>query len=155
MLKPGNLAPDFDAETTAGGKFQLSAERGHIVVIYFFPRAFTPACNVETKGFRDNYPELHALGVEVVGVSTDPIARSCRFAEKHQVRFPMISDGDKMISRAYGVLWPLLPMAQRVTFVIDPFGIVRGVFHHEFQISKHLDEVVKFARDLASRTRSD
>ena len=155
MLKPGNLAPDIDAETTAGRTFRLSAERGHIVVLYFFPRAFTPACNVETAGFRDNYPELHSLGVEVVGVSTTPLARTCQFAEKHQVTFPMISDGDRVISKSYGVLWPLLPLAQRVTFVIDPFGIVRGVFHHEFQISKHLDEVVKFAKDLASRTRSD
>jgi peroxiredoxin Q/BCP len=155
MLKPGSFAPDIDADTSTGGKFRLSAERGHIVVLYFFPRAFTPACTVETQGFRDNYGELHALGVEVVGVSTDPIARSCRFAEKHQVKFPMISDVDRVISKAFGVLWPLLGIAQRVTFVIDPFGIVRAVFHHEFQVSKHLDEVVKFARDLASRTRSD
>lgn len=155
MLKAGSLAPDFDAETTAGGQFHLAAERGHIVVIYFFPRAFTPACTVETQGFRDNYADLKSVGAEVVGISTDQLARQCRFAEKHQVRFPMIGDPDKDIARAYGVLWPLLPMAKRVTFVVDPFGIIRGVFHHEFQVSKHLDEVVSFARDLASRNRSD
>ncbi|MEO8799901.1 MAG: peroxiredoxin [Polyangiaceae bacterium] len=150
MLKSGSLAPDFDAETTSGARFHLAAERGKVIVIYFFPRAFTPNCTVETKGFRDNYKELSDVGVEVVGISTDPLARQCRFAETHQVRFPMIGDSEKQISRAYGVLWPLLPLAQRVTFVVDPFGIIRGVFHHEFQVSKHLDEVVRFARELAA-----
>lgn len=54
----------------------------------------------------------------------------------------MIGDADRSISEAFGVLWPLLGKARRVTFVIDAAGIIRGVFHHEIQVTKHIDEAL-------------
>jgi peroxiredoxin Q/BCP len=55
-----------------------------------------------------------------------------------------VADHDKAISRAYGVLWPGLPFDKRVTFIIDEKGVVQAVFRHEFQVVKHLDDVLRF-----------
>jgi peroxiredoxin Q/BCP len=148
MLKVGERAPDFSAESTTGKPVSLQALRGQPVVIYFYPKAFTPLCSAEARKFRDNYPEIQALGAEVIGVSVDTHDVQCRFAVEQGVKFPLIPDHDKAVSRLFGVLWPLLPIDKRVTFVIDAEGVVRAVFHHEIQVLKHLDEVVAFLTKL-------
>jgi thioredoxin-dependent peroxiredoxin len=76
----------------------------------------------------------------VIGISTDAHQTQCDFAKSLDVSFPMIGDSDRAISKAYGVSWPLLGVDRRVTFVIDAEGVVRGVFNHELQIGKHLEE---------------
>jgi thioredoxin-dependent peroxiredoxin len=153
MLKVGTPAPPLRAQTTLGVHFELADVRGKLVVLYFFRRAFTPNCTVETKGFRDNYPDLRALGALVVGVSTDDLETQCRFAAEHRVSFPMIADTDRVISQAYDVFFPLLPVSHRVTYVIDREGTIAGVFNHEFAVVRHLDEVLRFVRQLAAGGR--
>lgn len=148
MLAPGDPAPALEATSHDGRHVSLASLRGRIVVVYFFPKAFTAGCTIETKGFRDNYPELRDLGVEVIGVSTDPPATQCEFAKAHSVSFPMIGDGDKDIARRFEVLWPLVGVAKRVTLVVDEAGIIRHVFRHEFQVSKHLDDVLRAVRKM-------
>lgn len=149
VLKVGTPAPQFLGRTTRGGSISLRELHDRIVVLYFFRKAFTRNCTVETKGFRDNHPELVAIGAEVVGVSCDDMPTQCRFAEAHGVGFPMIADDDRTISRAYDVFFPVLPLAHRVTYVIDRQGVIAGVFNHEFAVTRHLDEVVRFVRTLA------
>jgi peroxiredoxin Q/BCP len=151
MLAVGQHAPPFSAPTTQGNTLSSDELRGRIAVVYFFRKAFTRNCTVETKGFRDNHDELRALGAEVVGVSSDAFPRQCAFAEAHGVTFPMIADPDRAIARAYDVLFTFLPLAHRVTYVIDRDGRIAGVFHHEFQVNKHLDEVLRFVRKLAGK----
>lgn len=147
MLDVGQKAPDFTADASDGRRLRLSELRGKVVVLYFFPAAFTPGCTAETNRFRDNYADIQALGAEVVGVSTDGFEDQCRFAKAQAVTFPMVGDAGGYISRDYGVLWPLIRRDKRVTFVIDAEGIVRARFHHEFQVSKHLDDVLAFLRE--------
>lgn len=148
MLRVGDSAPPFSALTTDGSEFSLSLVRGTAVILYFFHKAFTPNCTVETKGFRDNYGELKQLGFVVVGISTDAYETQCRFATKHNVTYPMIADEDLSITRAYSVLWPIIPYARRVAYVLDETHVVRAVFRHEFQANRHLDEVMRFAREF-------
>ena len=143
MLKVGDAAPDFEAVTSDGRRIRLSDLRGRPVVLYFFPKAFTPICTTETIRFRDNYAELQRFGAEVIGISTDGLDTQCRFAMRHEVTFPLIGDDDRRICREYGVLWALIPLAKRVTFVVDEQGLIERVLHHEFQVSKHLDGVVQ------------
>jgi thioredoxin-dependent peroxiredoxin len=143
VLKVGDHAPDFEARASDGRHIRLSDLRGRPVVVYFFPKAFTPNCTREAMRFRDNYPELKGLGAEVLGISTDGLDTQCRFATRHEVTFPLIGDDDRTICRDYGVLWSLIPLAKRVTFVIDERGEIELVLHHEFQISKHLDGVLR------------
>ncbi|MET0341902.1 MAG: peroxiredoxin [Polyangiales bacterium] len=146
MLKVGSQAPYFVARSVDGRVISMKALSGTPLILYFFHKAFTPNCTVETKGFRDNYEELRTYGYEVVGVSTDSEETQCRFAAQHEVTFPMVGDSDRTISRLYDVLWPLIPFARRVTYVLDPQQTILAMFRHEFQASKHLDEVLRFAR---------
>src|SRR5882724_415842 len=139
MLKVGDEAPDFAAETTDGRHLHLADLRGRAVIIYFFPRAFTAGCTVETNRFRDNYDELQALGAEVIGISPDEHEKQCRFAASMRTTFPLIGDATQAISQSYDVLGRILPGNKRVTYVIDEAGRVAAVFHHEPQVTRHLD----------------
>ncbi len=155
MLKVGDIAPEIRAVTTDGSTFVLSKQDGLCTVVYFYPKAFTPNCTVETRRFRDNYAEIALAGASIVGVSTDDGKTQCRFAEEMRTPFPLIADHDRTISRAYDVLWPLLGMARRATYVIAPDRTILAVFRHELQVIKHRDEVLRFvhARLEALRAR--
>jgi peroxiredoxin Q/BCP len=143
MLSVGALAPEFEADATDGRRLSLTQLRGKAVVLYFFPKAFTPICTRETVRFRDNYAELTALGAEVIGVSSDPFETQCEFGRSQSVPFPLLADPDRRICSAYGVLWPLVLRARRITFVIGETGRIELVLNHEFQVSKHLDGVLQ------------
>ena len=147
MLKVGDTAPPFVARATDGRIVSLANYAGRALIVYFFHKAFTPNCTIETKGFRDNYGELAELGFEVIGISTDSTATQCRFASRHGVSYPMIGDETRAIARAYDVLWPLIPFARRVAYVLDRNHKIVAAFRHEFQASRHLDEVLRFARE--------
>lgn len=67
MLKVGDPAPALSAVTSDGKTVDLSALRGKRVVLFFFPKAFTLGCTIETRRFRDHYSEIAGLGAEVVG----------------------------------------------------------------------------------------
>jgi peroxiredoxin Q/BCP len=141
-------APSFSAHASNGAMIRLEDYRGKYLVLYFYPKSFTPGCTHETILFRDNYGELQALGAEVLGVSRDTQVVQCSFADRYEVRFPILSDENGEICRAYAVDRRLWPVAKRVTFLIDPEGIVVARFTHELRISAHLSDVIAALREL-------
>lgn len=92
MLRVGEAAPPFQAPSTLGRDVSLVEHRGRLVVLYFFRRAFTRNCTVETRGFRDNHAELRELGADVIGVSPDDFPTQCAFAKASDVSFPLVAD---------------------------------------------------------------
>jgi len=149
-IEVGDLAPEFSARTTDGRNISLASFRGRYLVLYFYPKAFTPGCTKEARRFRDNHAEIRELGAEVVGVSLDEPTVQCEFAERQKLAFPLIADSSRTVSTAYGVLRRFLPITKRVTFVIDPDGKVAARFEHELQVNKHLDNVLRFLREAKS-----
>jgi peroxiredoxin Q/BCP len=146
MLKVGSHAPHFSSPASDGSVVSLAALAGRSAVIYFFHKAFTPNCTNELKGFRDNYDDLRRLGFEVIGISTDTLATQCEFAVRYAVSHPMVGDPSRVIAARYDVLWPLLPLARRVAYILDEEHRIVAAFRHEFQVSRHLDEILTFAR---------
>jgi thioredoxin-dependent peroxiredoxin len=146
MLGAGDVAPAFRARTTTNEEVSLASYRGKWLVLYFYPRAFTPGCTRETIAFRDHQEEIRSLGAEIVGVSRDTHTLQCEFAERHRLRFPLIADHDGVISRAYDAVHPLFGRGRRVTYVIDPEGRIARRIAHEVRIHLHLEEVVDFLR---------
>jgi thioredoxin-dependent peroxiredoxin len=123
MVAVGETAPEFEAVNQDGSPFKLSSLRGAPVVLYFYPRADTPGCTIESKGFRDHYPEFRAKKVQVVGVSVDDCPDQKAFAEKYGLPFPLIADRTKEVATKYGVLAPQ-GHARRVSFFLDSHGKV-------------------------------
>jgi len=148
--------PEIDAVTSTGVRFRLSDRKENLcTIVFFFPKAFTPGCTVETRRFRENYAELALLGARIVGVSTDDHDTQCLFAKEMRTPFPMIGDDGKSIARAYGVLWPILERAMRVTFVIDDARRIVSVIHHELNIVQHRDEVLRVLERMRSKRRDE
>lgn len=143
-LKVGDRAPEISAKTNQGSTFVLSEQKGLCTVVYFFPKAFTPHCTRETRTFTDNFNEVLLAGANLVGVSTDEFDTQCRFAGALQVPFPLIADTDKRIAKAFDVLWPLVGLARRYTFVIGDDMKIEAIFHHEFDVNQHRDDVLSF-----------
>jgi peroxiredoxin len=162
MLKVGDAAPGIDAVGSDGKRFVLAEQPGLCTVIYFFPKAFTPGCTAETKDFRRNFVELDLAGASVVGVSTDDGTTQCRFAESLGAPFPILPDPQREICRAYDVLWPIVGLARRVTYVVGRPAdgttgrVVEAVFHHELKVEAHLADVLRFvaAKFAGSRPKA-
>ena len=144
MVTVGDIAPDFEAVDCQGRKVSLSALRGRPVVLFFFPKAFTIGCTIEIRAFRDNYSRIRSLGAELIGVSVDSVKTQCEFASKEDITFTLIGDESRAISQPFGVLWPMLNVDRRVTYIIDERGAVEHVIHHEVKVYRHLDDVLQY-----------
>ena len=154
MLAIDGNAPNIDAPSSLG-PFRLSEHGGRLcTVVYFFPKAFTPGCTRETERFRDDYNELRLAGAALVGISTDDHETQCKFAGSLRTTFPMIGDVDGAIAAAFDVRWPLVGLAQRVTYVLSPTRVVLGAFHHELSIEKHRIDVLTFVDALFQERRA-
>lgn len=142
MLKVGDTAPDFEAVDQAGKRVTLDdLVKDSGIVLYFYPKDFTPVCTAEACLFRDAGSELADAGLRVVGVSTDESESHARFAEKHRITFPLLSDPDKQIQKSYEARQVLGLLPKRVTYVIDTNKKIRAVFHNELSAGKHLAAV--------------
>jgi len=122
----GQAAPDFKLQDQNGKWHTLAEQHGKWVVLYFYPKDFTPGCTTEVCQFRDDVLKLHKAHAEVFGVSLDDVKSHADFAEKYHVPFPLLSDHDQVVAKAYGVLTFSQKMnmsyAKRETFLIDPRG---------------------------------
>lgn len=144
MLTVGDMAPQFATTDCRGQLVDLSEYRGRQkVVLFFFPKAFTPACTLEVRNFRDNYDRIRGLNAELIGVSVDKLEKNCKFAESENLQFRLIGDESRAISEAYGVVWPVLRIDRRATFVIGEDGRIEDVIHHEIQVYRHLEDVLE------------
>ncbi|HET6546047.1 MAG TPA: peroxiredoxin [Rhodanobacteraceae bacterium] len=120
----GRSAPDFKLQDQKGAWHTLAQYRGRWVVLYFYPKDFTPGCTTEVCTFRDDIIALHKAGAEVLGVSLDDVASHAEFAKKYHVPFPLLSDATQVVAKTYGVLATHggMSYARRETFLIDPSG---------------------------------
>lgn len=153
MLNVGDPAPDFEAPCGDGRQLRLRDFRGRRhVVLYFFPRDFTPGCTKEACSFRDRRAEIATLEAEVVGISFDTAEQHAAFANQYSLPYPLVSDTDGRIAAKYGVTrlggWISWLPPKRITFVIDKKGTVRHVIQSEFSIDRHIDEAIDTLRGL-------
>lgn len=152
-LKPGDKAPAFSALTDGGGKLALNDLKGKPFVLYFYPKDDTTGCTKEACDFRDNLPQFKKLGVAVIGVSKDSVARHDKFKAKYDLPFPLISDEDGAICDRWGV-WVEKSMygrkyfgIERSTFLIDAKGIIRAAWR-KVSVTNHINEVILEAKKI-------
>ena len=148
-VKLGENAPSFEGLTADGSKLSLKDFIGKKnVVLYFYPKDDTPGCTKEACSFRDSIKSLEGLGTEIVGVSLDSVDSHKKFKEKYHLPFPLLSDKDKRIATAYGVLKEGGTSASRVTFIIDKKGKIAKIFP-KVDVNIHTSEVIAALEGLS------
>jgi glutaredoxin-dependent peroxiredoxin len=128
-LDVGSAAPDFTLMNQDRQPVTLSAQRGHPVVLAFFPAAFSSVCTKELCTFRDRLSTLNAAQARVFGISVDTFFTLKAFQSDQGLTFPLLSDFNKDVIRLYDVYNPdmigLKGIAKRAVFVVDAGGIIR------------------------------
>jgi peroxiredoxin Q/BCP len=149
-LAPGDPAPDFTLTTDRDTSLSLSDLRGRRVILYAYPAAMTPGCTTQACDFRDSLASLQKAGFEVVGISPDQPAKLAQFRERDAITFPLVSDPDKAVLRAYGAYGEKKNYGRTVqgvirsTFVIDRDGKIE----HALYNVKATGHVAKLRKDL-------
>jgi thioredoxin-dependent peroxiredoxin len=144
QVKVGDVAPDFKLPSNVGREISLSEFAGNkSVVLYFYPKDETMGCTKEACAFRDSYETFREQGAEVLGVSSDTVDSHEKFAEHHNLSFPLLSDPHGNVRKAYGVSSTFGFLPGRVTYVIDNLGIVRGIFNSQIHPEQHVKEALK------------
>jgi len=151
----GAAASDFTLPDQRGNEQRLSDYRGSWVVLYFYPRDNTPGCTKEACQFRDNTTELKKRGAAVLGISPQGTQSHQRFADKHELPFPLLADADCEVAQQFGVFREKQMFGKtglgiiRTTFLIDPEGNITERFDrvkvagHAAQILNRLDELTQ------------
>lgn len=145
-------APSFTLPDQDGKIHSLGDQRGHWVLLYFYPKDDTPGCTTESCGFRDQCTELKKHGVTVFGVSKDSVESHKKFSGKFAIPFPLLSDPQKSMIEAYGAwgekkfLGKTYDGILRISYLIDPEGKIAKVYE-KVKPEEHPAEVV---RDIAA-----
>ena len=155
----GKQAPDFCAAAVQEDKvidgFKLSSLKGKHVVLFFYPLDFTFVCPTELHAFSDKLEEFKKRGVEVVGVSVDSPYSHLAWLRTPKVKggiegvkYPLVSDLNKTISRDYDVLVEGRGIAYRGLFLIDKQGIVRHQVVNDLPLGRSVDETLRMVDAL-------
>ena len=125
----GSKAPDFTLMNENREPVTLSSQKGHPVVLAFFPAAFSGTCTKELCTFRDSMAKLNHANAQVFGISVDTFFTLAAFKKDQNLNFPLLSDFNKDVIQSYGAYNPdmigLKGIAKRSTFVIDKDGVIR------------------------------
>ncbi len=160
MLSEGDKAPDFTLSSDDGASYSLkealkssrgtdaTGGGGKAIVLYFYPKDSTPGCTREAQGFTEAKRKLAAAGATVVGVSKDSIKSHCGFRDKYALNFPLLSDPDLAVHRAYGAYGEKTMYGKKVlgtirsTFVIGADGKIARAWRN-VKVDGHVDAVIE------------
>ena len=148
LIQVGAPAPAFRGLTAEETPLTSEELRGRWLVLYFYPKAHTSGCTREGQAFNALLDEFEAANAVVVGVSTDKPGTLAKFRDKHGFRFTLLSDAEKEIAAAYGTLKEHGKSANRVTYLIDPEGIVRAVWP-KVRVDGHAEKVLARLKELS------
>lgn len=153
LLPVGATAPDVVGRDAEGHEVRLSAQRGKLVVVYFYPRDGTPGCTKEACAFRDAWTDLAKNDVVVIGVSSNSAESHAAFLREHKLPFALAPDESGAIGAAYGVakkLWGY----DRVSFLVGLDGRIAKVWP-DVDPAVHAHDVAAEAKRTATRSRAD
>ena len=145
----GDVAPDFKLRSQTGQEVSLKEFQGKPVILYFYPKDFTPGCTTEACAFRDSFEAFKEMGAEVIGVSTGTVESHEKFAREYNLPFKLLADEDGRVRELYGVPKSAAGMIPgRVTYVIDRMGVVRHVFDSLTHAERHVEEALRILKLL-------
>jgi peroxiredoxin Q/BCP len=147
LLAAGTAAPDVQGKDAKGQTQHLSDRKGHVSIVYFYPKDGTPGCTKEACAFRDTFDKFTQRGVTIFGVSRDDEASHAKFLAEHSLPFPLVADPSGSIQKAYGVPDRAPGLASRVTFLVAADGRIAKVWP-DVDPAVHADEVFQAIEQL-------
>ncbi len=148
MLSVGDKAPDFHVQNDIGETVSLKDFKGKKVILYFYPKDDTPGCTKEACGFRDLGKAFEKKNAVILGVSADTPESHTKFKRKYGIPFPLLSDTNKKVLRAYNVWKEKISFGKtskgivRTTYVISPDGTINRIFPN-VHVDGHIEEVLE------------
>lgn len=151
-LKIGDRIPSISLPNAQGQTVHLENFIGKKpLVIFFYPKNFTPGCTAEACAFRDSYQDFVELGAEVIGISSDTQESHQKFVNSQNLPYTLLSDEKQIARKAFGVPGNFLGLLPgRVTYIADLEGIIRHIFNSQLNASQHIHEALKVLRSLKS-----
>ena len=149
-------APNFTLPDQTNSLRSLEDYRGKWVVLYFYPKDDTPGCTTEACSFRDEYEYLQEQGIEILGVSKDSVKSHEKFAQKYDLKFPLLSDPNAETIKAYGSWGQKKFMGRefegilRQTYLINPEGKIAKEYP-KVTPKEHVVEIIKDFEALSSK----
>jgi len=152
-LKVGDTVPGFTLPDENGDNFVLqdvlSSGKYLYVVVFFYPKDFTPGCTTEVCSFRDSYAKFAATQTLIVGISADDAPSHQSFVSKYKLPFHLLCDAKGEVSKLLGVSKALLGLsAGRKTYLLDPTGKIIWLYEGLFTAGTHVSEALKKVEDL-------
>lgn len=144
-------APEFTLPDQNGKEMSLKDYRGKYVVLYFYPRADTPGCTIESCEFRDAHQKIEKVNAVVLGISPDQPKDQKKFEEKFNLPFTLLGDAEKKIAGIYGVIQEKNMYGKKVmgvartTFIIGPDGKIKNIFR-KVNPEGHAEEVLAYLK---------
>ena len=145
--------PNFSLPATGGTPFDLVAQAGKTVVIYFYPKDSTPGCPTQGQNFRDRHEQSAAANAVILGISRDSLKSHENFKTKQAFPFELGSDADEAVCNLFGVIKQKMMYGkqcrgiERSTFVIDGQGVLRREWRG-VKVPGHVEEVLAFVQSL-------
>ena len=150
LLAEGMKAPEFTLTRDGGETVTLAQYSGRKLVLFFYPKDFSPGCTTQACHFRDNYEDFTDLGAEVIGISSDSVESHKKFLDEYLLPFQLLSDEGGKVRKGYGSTKGFGYLPGRYTFIIDKEGIVRHIFTSETDMKKHIDEAQRVLQQIMS-----
>jgi peroxiredoxin Q/BCP len=148
-LSQGTQAPDFKLPSTEGRDLSLEEDfAGQALVLYFYPKDFTPGCTQEACSFQNQFSFFQETAVPVLGISPDSVETHRRFKEANQLEFILLSDRGGRVARKYHAQMPLINVTRRITYLLDDQHKIRAVFENMFNGARHAREMQQEIRRM-------
>lgn len=161
MIGLGNRFPAFEKKavvsTEYGKEFEVISsnayfKEGQWTVMFWWPKDFTFVCPTEIEGFNEISNKLGELRTNLIGASTDSEYVHLAWRQNHpglrDLHFPMLADTNKSLSESLGILEAEEKVAYRVTYIIDPEGIIRWVSAYDLNVGRNIEEVIRVLEAL-------
>ena len=141
----GQIAQDFSLFNDTGKLVKLSDFLGQNVVLYFYPKDFTPGCTQEACSLQDIAQVYRDHNIVILGVSYDSIKSHQQFKTKHRLSFQLLSDTDRQVSKLYGASTGIKNyfFPNRMTFLINTQGVIIKIFN-QVEVTGHAQEILKY-----------
>ena len=148
MIEEGESVPKFTINDAEGNKVKSTDFKGKKHVIYFYPKDFTPGCSTQADEFSINYKKFQDNGIEIIGISPDDTSSHKKFCIKMGIKYTLLSDIEKEVSKAFGV-WGMKKFMgreyhgiYRTTFIINKKGIIEDIIE-KVNTKQHINQILK------------